>query len=70
MEILVDDLIIAFYSNYYCCFIWMDIYLTILLRYLYKRVDEMGLAGIVDEKRNFCIWSKLHKWDRKGNWGS
>lgn len=40
-----------FRSKYDCCFIWLDVSLPVLFKYVRKRVDQMVEAGLVDEIR-------------------
>ncbi|XP_058741824.1 adenylate isopentenyltransferase 5, chloroplastic-like [Vicia villosa] len=55
LQVLVDDPIYAFRSKYNCCFIWVDVALSILFPYLDMRVNEMVKAGLIDEIRNFFV---------------
>ncbi|XP_058741827.1 adenylate isopentenyltransferase 5, chloroplastic-like [Vicia villosa] len=55
LQVLVDDPIYAFRLKYNCCFIWVDVSLSILFPYLDKRVNEMVEAGLVDEIRDFFV---------------
>ncbi|KAK7394149.1 hypothetical protein VNO78_14669 [Psophocarpus tetragonolobus] len=48
---LLEDPNVAFRSKYDCCFIWIDVSLPVLFRYLGKRVDQMLDEGVVDEIR-------------------
>lgn len=40
-----------FASRYDCCFLWVDLSLPILQRFVSERVDQMVKAGLVDEVR-------------------
>ncbi|CAI8612762.1 unnamed protein product [Vicia faba] len=53
LQVLVDDPIYEFRLKYNCCFIWVDVALSILFPYLDMRVDEMVKAGLIDEIRDF-----------------
>ncbi|XP_058741822.1 adenylate isopentenyltransferase 5, chloroplastic-like [Vicia villosa] len=55
IQVLVDDPIHSFRLKYDCCFIWVDVDLSILFPYLDKRVDEMVEAGLVNEIREFFV---------------
>lgn len=55
LQVLVDDPIYAFGLKYNCCFIWVDVSLSILFPYLDKRVNEMVEAGLIDEIRDFFV---------------
>ncbi|CAK8541983.1 unnamed protein product [Lathyrus sativus] len=55
IQTLVDDPIYAFRSKYDCCFIWVNVSLSILFPYLDKRVNEMVEAGLVDEIREYFV---------------
>ncbi|CAK8541992.1 unnamed protein product [Lathyrus sativus] len=55
LQVLVDDPIYAFRLKYNCCFIWVDVSLSILFPYLDKRVNEMVEAGLIDELRDFFV---------------
>ncbi|XP_031267036.1 adenylate isopentenyltransferase 5, chloroplastic-like [Pistacia vera] len=48
---LVEDPTIQFRKNFDCCFLWMDVSLPVLHRYVGKRVDNMVELGLVDEVR-------------------
>ncbi|KAK1412066.1 hypothetical protein QVD17_33025 [Tagetes erecta] len=45
---------------YDCCFIWVDVRLPVLNRYLTKRVDEMLDSGMFEELVEF-FWTGEHK---------
>ncbi|KAF2314894.1 hypothetical protein GH714_037097 [Hevea brasiliensis] len=51
IEALVDDADFRFRSKYECCFLWVDVSMTVLNEFLHKRVDEMVGNGMVDEVR-------------------
>ncbi|CAK8541985.1 unnamed protein product [Lathyrus sativus] len=55
LQVLVDDPIYTFRLKYNCCFIWVDVSLSILFPYLDKRVNEMVEAGLIDEIRDFFV---------------
>ncbi|CAK8541987.1 unnamed protein product [Lathyrus sativus] len=55
LQVLVDDPIYSFGLKYNCCFIWVDVSLSILFPYLDKRVNEMVEAGLIDEIREFFV---------------
>ncbi|XP_057521308.1 adenylate isopentenyltransferase 5, chloroplastic-like [Amaranthus tricolor] len=40
-----------FMSRYECCFLWVDVNLPVLDRFVSKRVDQMVESGLVDEVR-------------------
>lgn len=40
--------------RYNCCFLWVDVSLTVLADYLSKRVDEMLDSGMLEELAEFC----------------
>lgn len=40
-----------FTSRYECCFLWVDVSLPILRRFVSERVDQMVKAGLVDDVR-------------------
>ncbi|XP_074296478.1 adenylate isopentenyltransferase 5, chloroplastic-like [Silene latifolia] len=48
IESLVNDDPL-FASSYECCFLWVDVSLPILHRFVSKRVDQMVQAGLVEE---------------------
>ncbi|XP_074368310.1 adenylate isopentenyltransferase 3, chloroplastic-like [Apium graveolens] len=51
IEALVDDEIHEFRSRYECCFLWVDVSMPVLHRYISERVDRMVENGMVDEAR-------------------
>ncbi|KAL7105137.1 hypothetical protein ACP275_07G025900 [Erythranthe tilingii] len=42
-----------FRSRYECCFLWVDVSLPVLHYFVSKRVDQMVVAGLVEEAREF-----------------
>ncbi|CAL9159304.1 unnamed protein product [Musa hybrid cultivar] len=42
----------AFRSRYDCCFVWVDVDLTVLRDFVYARVDKMVELGLVEEARS------------------
>ncbi|XP_011101775.1 adenylate isopentenyltransferase 3, chloroplastic-like [Sesamum indicum] len=42
-----------FRSMYECCFLWMDVVISILHSYVSKRVDQMVDSGLVEEGKAF-----------------
>ncbi|KAK8498924.1 hypothetical protein V6N12_044654 [Hibiscus sabdariffa] len=53
IEALVDDKHFRFRSKYECCFLWVDVAMPVLHRYVSERVDKMVENGMVDEARSF-----------------
>ena len=39
--------------RYECCFLWVDVFFPVLTDYLWKRVDDMLVSGMVDELAEF-----------------
>ncbi|XP_059311892.1 adenylate isopentenyltransferase 5, chloroplastic-like [Lycium ferocissimum] len=52
IKALVND-DIEFKSRYECCFLWIDVNLKILHRFVSERVDKMVKDGLVEEAREF-----------------
>lgn len=52
IKALVND-DIEFKSRYECCFLWIDVNLKILQRFVSERVDKMVKEGLVEEAREF-----------------
>lgn len=52
IKALVND-DIEFKSRYECCFLWIDVNLKILQRFVSERVDKMVERGLVEEAREF-----------------
>ncbi|XP_055815165.1 adenylate isopentenyltransferase 5, chloroplastic [Solanum dulcamara] len=52
IKALVND-DIEFKSRYECCFLWIDVNLKILQRFVSERVDKMVKDGLVEEVREF-----------------
>nr|AEQ30076.1 adenylate isopentenyltransferase [Phelipanche ramosa] len=50
LEALMDT---NFTSNYQCCFLWVDVEMSILHSFVSDRVDKMIEQGMVNEVRNF-----------------
>lgn len=50
IEALVND-VPEFKSRYDCCFLWVDVSLNVLHRFVSERVDRMVEAGLVEEVR-------------------
>ncbi|RVW55528.1 Adenylate isopentenyltransferase 5, chloroplastic [Vitis vinifera] len=50
IEALVTD-VPEFKSRYECCFLWVDVSLPVLHRFVSERVDRMVEAGLVEEVR-------------------
>ncbi|KAK6130311.1 hypothetical protein DH2020_035946 [Rehmannia glutinosa] len=46
-----DD--IEFRSKYECCFLWVDVSMSVLHSFVSKRVDQMVRAGLVEEAKEF-----------------
>ncbi|KAJ4716463.1 Adenylate isopentenyltransferase [Melia azedarach] len=55
IEALVEDPMIKFTTKFDCCFLWMDVSLPVLYKYVGKRVDQMVGAGLVDETRKMFV---------------
>ncbi|KAI9182774.1 hypothetical protein LWI28_028744 [Acer negundo] len=51
IEALVEDPRIKFRATFDCCFVWMDVSLPVLYKYVGKRVDQMVDEGLVKELR-------------------
>ncbi|KAI3668207.1 hypothetical protein L6452_43284 [Arctium lappa] len=51
IEALVDDRGYEFRSRYEVCFLWVDVAMPVLHRFVSCRVDRMVAAGMVDEVR-------------------
>ncbi|KAI4318633.1 hypothetical protein MLD38_032310 [Melastoma candidum] len=51
VEALVEDPLVGFKSRYECCFIWLDVFPSVLNGFVSSRVDEMVRLGLVDEVR-------------------
>ncbi|GMY16663.1 adenylate isopentenyltransferase 3, chloroplastic-like [Fagus crenata] len=51
IEALVDDNDNKFRSKYDCCFLWVDVPMSVLDPFLSKRIDQMIENGMVDELR-------------------
>ncbi|XP_044489987.1 adenylate isopentenyltransferase 5, chloroplastic-like [Mangifera indica] len=51
IKALVEDPTIQFRKKFDCCFLWMDVSLPVLCKYVAKRVDKMVELGLVDEVR-------------------
>ncbi|XP_050217471.1 adenylate isopentenyltransferase 5, chloroplastic-like [Mercurialis annua] len=49
IKVLVEDQ--SFKDKFDICFLWMDVKLSVLYRYVYKRIDVMVESGLVDEIR-------------------
>ncbi|KAA8543214.1 hypothetical protein F0562_021291 [Nyssa sinensis] len=52
IEALIDNEDFDFRSRYDCCFLWVDVSMTVLHSFISKRVDRMVEAGMVDEVRS------------------
>ncbi|PHT59969.1 Adenylate isopentenyltransferase 5, chloroplastic [Capsicum baccatum] len=52
IKALVND-DIEFKSRYECCFLWIDVKLELLQRFVSERVDKMVKDGLVEEAREF-----------------
>ncbi|XP_009804222.1 adenylate isopentenyltransferase 5, chloroplastic [Nicotiana tabacum] len=52
IKALVND-DIEFKSRYECCFLWIDVDLAVLRRFVSERVDKMVNEGLVEEVREF-----------------
>ncbi|CAI9769187.1 unnamed protein product [Fraxinus pennsylvanica] len=55
IEALVEEHFVKFKSLYDCCFIWLDVLLPVLFSFVYRRVDQMVDAGLVDEVRGMYV---------------
>ncbi|XP_022952981.1 adenylate isopentenyltransferase 5, chloroplastic-like [Cucurbita moschata] len=55
IEALVENPIADFRSRFDCCFVWTDVALPVLNRYISKRVDQMVEAGLVEEVREMYV---------------
>ncbi|KAG5609653.1 hypothetical protein H5410_020934 [Solanum commersonii] len=55
IEKLVEDPVFMFKYKYDTCFIWIDVEQSILNRRVDLRVDQMVIAGLVDEVRPIFI---------------
>ncbi|XP_050233492.1 adenylate isopentenyltransferase 5, chloroplastic-like [Mercurialis annua] len=53
IKALVEDR--SFKDNFDICFLLMDVELSVLHRYVYKRIDVMVESGLVDEIRDFFV---------------
>ncbi|GJS88851.1 adenylate isopentenyltransferase 3, chloroplastic-like protein [Tanacetum coccineum] len=51
IEALIDDQNYEFRSRYDVCFLWVDVAMPVLHRFVSDRVDRMVSAGIVEEVR-------------------
>ncbi|KAI3506740.1 hypothetical protein L1887_21303 [Cichorium endivia] len=51
IEALIDDQNYEFRSRYEVCFLWVDVAMPVLHRFVSDRVDRMVAAGIVEEVR-------------------
>ncbi|KAK9070110.1 hypothetical protein SSX86_010509 [Deinandra increscens subsp. villosa] len=51
IEALIDDQNYEFRSRYDVCFLWVDVAMPVLHRFVSDRVDRMVAAGIVEEVR-------------------
>lgn len=52
IEALIDDENYEFRSRYECCFLWVDVSLPVLYKFVSERVDRMVEMGLVDEVRS------------------
>lgn len=52
IESLVTNPKYGFKSKYTCCFLWIDVCIPVLNKFLSKRLDKMVQNGLVDEVRN------------------
>ncbi|XWS34380.1 hypothetical protein CRYUN_Cryun21dG0034000 [Craigia yunnanensis] len=55
LEKLVEDQNINFRERFDCCFIWVDVSLPVLYERVGKRVDQMVIAGLVEELREMFV---------------
>lgn len=55
IEALVENPITDFRSRFDCCFVWIDVSIPVLYRYIAKRVDQMVEAGLVEEVREMFV---------------
>ncbi|KAK3195552.1 hypothetical protein Dsin_026862 [Dipteronia sinensis] len=55
IEALVEDPKIKFRANFDCCFIWMDVSMPVLYKYVGKRIDQMVDKGLVEELRGMFV---------------
>ncbi|XVE77759.1 hypothetical protein DITRI_Ditri13aG0088500 [Diplodiscus trichospermus] len=62
IEALVDDKDFRFRSKYDCCFLWIDVAMPVLHRYVSERVDKMVENGMVDEVRSFLDSHANYAW--------
>ncbi|KAE8646129.1 hypothetical protein Csa_016307 [Cucumis sativus] len=55
IEALVENPITDFRSRFDCCFLWTDVALPVLYKYIAKRVDQMVELGLVEEVREMFV---------------
>ncbi|KAA0036515.1 adenylate isopentenyltransferase 5 [Cucumis melo var. makuwa] len=55
IEALVENPITDFRSRFDCCFLWTDVALPVLYKYIGKRVDQMVELGLVEEVREMFV---------------
>ncbi|XP_022735645.1 adenylate isopentenyltransferase 5, chloroplastic-like [Durio zibethinus] len=55
LEKLVEDPTINFRQRFDCCFIWVDASLPVLHERVGKRIDQMVIAGLLDEVREMFV---------------
>ncbi|XP_038888774.1 adenylate isopentenyltransferase 5, chloroplastic-like [Benincasa hispida] len=55
IEALVENPITDFRSRFDCCFLWIDVALPVLYKYIGKRVDQMVELGLVEEVRDMFV---------------
>ncbi|KAK1559996.1 hypothetical protein Q3G72_020968 [Acer saccharum] len=55
IEALIEGSRIKFRATFDCCFVWMDVSLPVLYKYVGKRVDQMVDEGLVKELRGMFM---------------
>lgn len=51
IKALIDDELYGFRSKYECCYLWVDVSMSVLYQALSDRVDQMVEKGMVEEAR-------------------
>lgn len=52
IEALMDDEDFRLRLNYDCCFLWVDVSMPVLHKFVSRRVEQMVSVGMIDEVRN------------------
>ncbi|KAL1832857.1 hypothetical protein ACET3Z_002508 [Daucus carota] len=53
IKALIDNEAYGFRSKYECCYLWVDVSMSVLYESLAKRVDQMVDRGMIEEARQF-----------------